>query len=54
MQSLTNAANAAKAAVFGSSEAQTQSTQSGTEPVSGITGSGTAGEPYDAGNNDGK
>ncbi|MCJ1252074.1 hypothetical protein MMC30_009312 [Trapelia coarctata] len=48
MQSLTNAANAAKAAVFGNSETKTQS---GTEPISGVTGSGTAGEPYDAGNN---
>lgn len=54
MQSLSNAANAAKVAVFGSNEAQTQHTQSGTEPASGVTGSGTAGEPYDAGNNDGK
>ena len=51
MQSITNAANAAKAAVFGTSEAQTQS---GTEPVSGVTGSGTSGEPYDAGNITGK
>lgn len=42
MQSIKNA-------ILGSGE-----TQSGTEPVSGQTGSGTAAEPYDAGNEAGK
>lgn len=49
MESINNAASAASRAVFGGS-----SGQSGQEPVSGQTGRGTAGEPYDAGNTMGK
>lgn len=54
METISNVASAASRAIFGdnSSEDKTQK-QSGTEPVSGITGAGTADEPYDAGNNEG-
>lgn len=47
MEVLTNAANAASKAIFGSRETETQST---TEPQSGQIGSGTVSDPYDAGN----
>lgn len=46
----TGAASVAKEAVFGKDEAAEQAEKSGTEPISGETGSGTAAEPYDKGN----
>ncbi|MCJ1389457.1 hypothetical protein MMC18_002314 [Xylographa bjoerkii] len=50
MESITNTINAAKGYVSGSGN----QTQSGSEPVSGQTGSGTTEQPYDAGNTTGK
>lgn len=46
-------ASAASRVIFGESEPQDKDKkpkESGTEPVSGVTGAGTAEEPYDAGN----
>jgi len=50
METINNAASAASKALFGDKTPTTQSTESGTEPVSGQTGNTEAGEPYDAGN----
>jgi hypothetical protein len=45
MESISNAAQAASKYIFGE-----DTNNSGTEPISGETGKGTASEPYDAGN----
>ena len=50
MELIKNTANAAKSAVYG----ETSNAQSGTEPISGQMGKGTADAPYDAGNSTGK
>ncbi|KAI9790788.1 MAG: hypothetical protein M1816_004746 [Peltula sp. TS41687] len=52
METITNAANAVSRAILGDSSTSQDKTQqeSGTEPVSGVTGAGTAEKPYDAGN----
>ncbi len=51
METISNAASAAKSAVFGISNTDNyQSNDSGREPVSGETGNTKSGEPYDAGN----
>jgi len=50
MESITNTFNAAKGYVSGSGS----QTQSGSEPVSGQTGSGTTEQPYDTGNTTGQ
>ena len=50
METLTKITNAASSALPGDSS----EVQSGTEPVSGQAGKGTADAPYDAGNSAGK
>ncbi|KAI9846966.1 MAG: hypothetical protein M1837_003322 [Sclerophora amabilis] len=49
MDSINNAASAAGRAIFGGNQ-NAQEGESGREPVSGVTGSGTTNEPYDTGN----
>lgn len=49
MDTLNSVASAASRAIWGDQQAE----QSGEEPVSGQTGNTEAGEPYDAGNNEG-
>lgn len=56
MEAISNVASAASRVIFGESEPQDKDKkpkESGTEPVSGVTGAGTAEEPYDAGNEEG-
>lgn len=56
METIRNVATAASQAIVGGGQSDAQKTaeqQSGTEPVSGVKGSGTTEDPYDAGNNDG-
>ncbi len=51
METIRNVTNAAAGAIRGdSTNNNDQSNQSGSEPVSGQTGSTSGGEPYDAGN----
>lgn len=49
METISNAATTASKMIWGESKNQ----ESGTEPVSGQTGKGTTGEPYDTGNEKG-
>ena len=51
METITNAAIAAKNTIWPAAE--TPANASGTEPVSGEAGKGTASDPYDKGNSEG-
>lgn len=50
METISNIASSASKLIYGDPKAE----QSGQEPVSGQTGRGTADEPYDSGNLEGK
>lgn len=54
METINNVTSAATRAIWGDSASanKSQSTESGTEPLSGATGNTASGEPYDTGNKD--
>lgn len=53
MQTVNQVIDSASKAIWGDKISQQQQEQHGSEPVSGVTGKGTATDPYDAGNREG-
>lgn len=56
MEAVNKVINTASNAIWGESDPQMQNTaaQEHSEPISGVQGKGSASDPYDAGNRDGK